>query len=148
MVHDKGDDMNERTNVLERMLQEGFATGNTDIVDELCDPGIVEHQFGLAGVGADAIGKIKRAIAEVHRGMPDLRFTIEDAVESGDTAWVRAEGMATNTGPFLGPPTGRPVRFTVIDIARIHDGRIVEHWGVPDRFAILMRLGRIPVPVG
>lgn len=43
MVHDKGDDMNERTNVLERMLQEGFATGNTDIVDELCDPGIVEH---------------------------------------------------------------------------------------------------------
>jgi predicted ester cyclase len=39
-----------------------------------------------------------------------------------------------------------PVHFTVIDIARVHNGRITEHWGVPDRFAILARLGRLPVP--
>ncbi|SBS70445.1 ester cyclase [uncultured Microbacterium sp.] len=140
--------MSEQTSVLERMLHEGFATGDTDIVDELCHPDLIEHQFGLSGVGAEAIAKVKRAIAEVHRGMPDLQFTIEDAAESGDVVWIRAEGTATNTGPFLGPPTGRAVRFTVIDIARIRDGRIVEHWGVPDRFAILMRLGRIPMPVG
>ncbi|WP_249776408.1 ester cyclase [Leifsonia sp. C5G2] len=61
------------------------------------------------------------------------------------TIWVRAKGMATNTGPFLGPPSGLPVRFTVLDIARIVDGRIVEHWGVPDRFEILVRTGRLPV---
>lgn len=138
--------MSEQSRVLERMLHEGFATGDTAIVDELCDPDLIEHQFGLAGVGAEAIAKVKRAIAEVHQGMPDLRFTIEDAAESGDTVWVRAEGTATNTGPFFGPPTGKAVRFTVIDIARIRDGRILEHWGVPDRFAILMRLGRMPVP--
>ncbi len=46
----------------------------------------------------------------------------------------------------MGPPTGLKVAFTVIDIARIQDGRIVEHWGVPDRFALAMRLGRIQLP--
>ena len=31
------------------MFDEGFATGNDAIVDELCSPDLVEHQFGLAG---------------------------------------------------------------------------------------------------
>ncbi|MFF2632782.1 ester cyclase [Microbacterium sp. NPDC058021] len=133
--------------VLERMLHEGFAAGNQDIVDELCSPDLIEHQFGLSGTGADAIAKVKRGIADVHRAMPDLRFTVADWAEHDDIVWVRAEGTATNTGPFLGPPTGRPVSFTVIDIARVHEGRIVEHWGVPDRFEILVRLGRL-TPAG
>lgn len=29
----------------------------------------------------------------------------------------------------------------VIDIARIENGKIIEHWGIPDRFALLMQLG-------
>ena len=37
--------------VVERMLHEGFAAGNPDIVDELCAPDLIEHQFGLSGVG-------------------------------------------------------------------------------------------------
>ena len=29
----------------------------------------------------------------------------------------------------------------MIDIARVVGGRIVEHWGVPDRFAMLAQAG-------
>lgn len=136
----------ESLRVIERMLVEGFAGGSTDIVDELCSPHLIEHQFGLAGEGAVAIGKLKRGITEVHAGMPDLHFTVEDWAAQGDMIWVRAEGTGTNTGPFFGPPTGKPVRFTVIDIARVQNGRITEHWGVPDRFAIMTRIGRLPGP--
>jgi hypothetical protein len=35
--------------VLERIFDEGFATGNDAIVDEICSPDLVEHQFGTAG---------------------------------------------------------------------------------------------------
>jgi len=129
--------------VVERMLHEGFATGNADIVDELCSPDLVEHQFGLSGSGREAIDKVKRGIIDVHRAMPDIRFTIGDWAEHGDTVWVRAEAIATQTGPFIGPPTGAPVRLTVIDVARVVDGKIVEHWGVPDRFAILAQTGQL-----
>jgi predicted ester cyclase len=101
----------------------------------------VEHQFGLAGSGAEAVQHIKDAIRDVHRAVPDITFNVEDFVESGDTIWVRVRGRGTATGPFFGRPSGRPVDFTVIDIARIVDGRIVEHWGVPDRFAMLAQTG-------
>lgn len=126
---------------LQRMFDEGFATGETAVVDEVCSPDLVEHQFGLAGVGTEAVQHVKAAIQDVHRAIPDAVFTIEDAVESADTIWVRVRARGTASGPFFGPPTGRRVDFTVIDIARVVDGRIVEHWGIPDRFAMLAQTG-------
>ena len=127
--------------VMRRIFEEGFATGDTAVVDELCAADLVEHQFGLAGVGGDAIQHVKDAIRDVHAMAPDMSFTIEDSVERGDTIWVRVRAQGTATGPFFGPPSGRPIDITVIDIARIVDGRIVEHWGVPDRFALLAQTG-------
>jgi predicted ester cyclase len=127
--------------VMRRMFEEGFATGETAVVDELCAADLVEHQFGLAGAGADAVQHVKDAIRDVHAMAPDMSFTIEDSVERGDTIWVRVRARGTATGPFFGPPSGRPVDITVVDIARIVDGRIVEHWGVPDRFALLAQTG-------
>ncbi len=127
--------------VMQRMFDQGFSTGDDTIVDELCSPDLVEHQFGLAGGGAEAIEHVKAAVRDVHAMAPDLRFTIEDAAVDGDTIWVRVRGRGTATGPFFGPPSGRPLDFTVIDVARVVDGRIVEHWGVPDRFAVLAQTG-------
>ena len=44
------------------------------------------------------------------------------------------------------PPTGREVEILVIDIVRVEDGRIVEHWNVVDRLGLLQQLGAIPAP--
>lgn len=127
--------------VMRRMFDEGFATGDGSVVDELCSPDLVEHQFGLAGPQDEVLQHVKDAMREVKQAVPDIRFSIEDWVESGDTIWVRVHARGTATGPFFGPPSGRPVEFTVIDVARVVDGRIVEHWGVPDRFAMLAQTG-------
>ena len=52
----------------------------------------------------------------------------------------------THTGPGLGEPTGRTWRITVFDIGRFEDGKLVEHWGVPDRFTQMAQLGLLPRP--
>jgi len=50
----------------------------------------------------------------------------------------------TNTGSFMGiPPTGKHVSFTGIYIARIADGKIVEHWGEEDSVSMLQQLGAL-----
>jgi hypothetical protein len=36
----------------------------------------------------------------------------------------------------------------VVDICRFEDGLLIEHWGVPDRFALLHQLGLLPGPPG
>ncbi len=127
--------------VMQRIFDEGFAQGDDRVVDEVCSPDLVEHQFGLAGAGTEALDHLRAAIRDVHTAVPDISFTIEDSVEAGDVIWLRARARGTATGPFFGPPSGRPVDFTVVDVARVVDGRVVEHWGVPDRFAMLAQTG-------
>lgn len=131
----------ESVEVLRRILFEGFTTGDPGIVDELCSADLIEHQSGLEGRGPEAIARVKEALRQVHEALPDLHYELEDWATRGDTAWVRFRGRGTNTGPFFGPPSGKPVEVTVIDVVRVVDGRISEHWGVPDRFAPLQQTG-------
>ena len=131
----------EALDPVRRILEEGFACGDASVVDELCSPDLIEHQFGLAGRGEEARNHVRAAIEDVHRAVPDVRFTIEDWAERDGVVWVRFRGRGHATGSFFGPPSGREVDFTVIDVARVVDGLIVEHWGVPDRFALLAQTG-------
>ena len=83
-----------------------------------------------------------RIITELRAGADDFHLSIEDVSVTGDTVWARLRGTGTDTGGQLGrPPTGKPFAITVIDIARFEDGRMVEHWGVPDRLGLLLQLG-------
>ena len=129
--------------VLERILHEGFATGNEAIVDEVCAPDLIEHQFGLAGRGEQARAQVKAAIRQVHELMPDIVYTLEDSVVVGDLVWARGRARGTATGSFFGPPSNAPIDMALFEQARVVDGRIVEHWGCPDRFALLAQTGAL-----
>jgi predicted ester cyclase len=66
-------------------------------------------------------------------------------VEDGDKVWGHLRARDTNEGPFMGQdPTGTVMEIDVIDISRFQDGRMVEHWGVPDRLGALFQLGFFP----
>jgi predicted ester cyclase len=55
----------------------------------------------------------------------------------------------THRGPFMGlAPTGKTFAITVIDVCRFENGKIVEHWGVPDRLALMQQLGALPPKAG
>lgn len=76
---------------------------------------------------------------------PDLRFRIDDMVAEGDRVVTRLTCTATHEGSFLGiEPTGREVSCGMIQIARIADGKIVEHWGLTDELYLLEQVGMVP----
>jgi steroid delta-isomerase-like uncharacterized protein len=128
--------------VLRRVIDEGFNKGNYDALDALFAPGYQEHQFGLK----TTLEGFKQDIRYLRTGFPDLHLTIEDMIADDDQVWIRMTARGTNLGPFMGPPTGKRMVITVMDVCRFENGRIVEHWGVPDRFAVLAQLGLLPQP--
>jgi predicted ester cyclase len=107
-------------------------------------PEIIDHQFAPDGSPGRVITReqFKGFVQGLRAGIPDLRYTVEDAVQAGDKVWlrVRARGTDSGTGQFGYPPTGKPISIDVIDVARFADGQMVEHWGVPDRMSILQQL--------
>jgi predicted ester cyclase len=53
----------------------------------------------------------------------------------------------THQGEFMGiDPTGNRVTITGVDILRIADGKIVEHWGKFDDLSMMQQLGVISEP--
>jgi predicted ester cyclase len=130
--------------VLRRVIEEGFNRGNYDALDPLFAPDYQEHQFGLK----KNMSGLKEDIQFLRTAFPDFHLTIEDMIADGDKVWIRMTAQGTNLGPFMGSPTGKSHTSTVIDICRFEDGRIVEHWGVPDRFAVMAQLGLLPTPQG
>jgi steroid delta-isomerase-like uncharacterized protein len=127
--------------VLRRLINEGFSGGRLEVADELIAPDVIEHQDYGPGHAPGAEG-VKAVMASLRRAFSDFRLDIEDMAVDGDVAWARNVATGTNDGSFMGhPPTGQPMRIDVIDVVRVRDGRIVEHWGVPDRLGVLRQLG-------
>jgi predicted ester cyclase len=127
-----------------RLIDEGFSRGQLDVCDELIAAELVEHQDFGPDHAAGAEG-VKAVIGSLRRGFSDFRLTIEDLVVAGDVVWTRNVATGTHDGVFAGtPPTGRPIRVDVFDVLRVVDGRIVEHWGVPDRLGVMQQIGARP----
>lgn len=134
----------QNQDVLRRVIEEGFNKGNYAALDPLFAPGYREHQFGLK----TTLEGFKEDIHYLRTAFPDLHLSIEDIVTDADKVWIRITARGTNRGPFIGPPTGKPITITVMDVCRFENGKIVEHWGVPDRFAVMAQLGLLPQPAG
>jgi predicted ester cyclase len=131
--------------VFRGVIEEGFNRGNLDALDALFAPDFQEHQSGMIPPNLEGV---KGAITYLRSVFPDLKLTIEDSVVQGDMVWARITARGTQRGPLMGrPPTGRTFAITVIDIARIVDGKMMEHWGVADRFHQMEQLGLLPQPV-
>jgi predicted ester cyclase len=61
--------------------------------------------------------------------------------------WARQRGGGTNLGSFCGfPPTGKTAYIEVYDVVLFENGKMVDHWGVPDQLGMLMQLGHVTPP--
>ena len=124
--------------ITDALIERGFNHGDFDGLDAVVDPDFIEHQDG-ASSGLDGL---RALITELRTGFPDLHLELQDSATAGDTTWFRFRSTGTNDGPMWGrPPTGRPIDITVLDVIRVADGRMVEHWGVADRLAVLKQTG-------
>ena len=132
--------------IARRLIEEGFNQGDLSVADELVSPELVEHQSFGPDHASGAEG-VKAVIASLRRAFSDFHLAIDDLAVAGDTVWLRMTGTGTNDGSFMGHPrTGRRMRTDVFDALRVEDGRIVEHWGVPDRLGTLFQLGLAQPP--
>ncbi len=72
-------------------------------------------------------------------------FTLEHVLVDGDKAAVMWTNRGTHVAEWFGvPPTGKSFAINGIDIFRLAEGRLAEHWDVVDVFGLMTQLGAIP----
>jgi steroid delta-isomerase-like uncharacterized protein len=139
--------MGESRDTVQRFYDEVANGGNLDALDGLIADDFVEHEQ-FPGLPPTKEG-VRLLFAQSHAAFTSFHMEPEHWVEEGDmvVAWLRATG--THTGEFMSiPPSGNPIDFELVDLCRVRDGQIVEHWGVSDTLTMMQQLGAVPGPPG
>jgi predicted SnoaL-like aldol condensation-catalyzing enzyme len=80
------------------------------------------------------------------KAMPDFRYVLKNIVAQGDMVWIYSATTGTHTGEWLGlPPTGNRLSFDVVDMFRVADGKLAEHWDVADTLTLFTQIGKVKV---
>ena len=123
-----------------QIITEAFNKGNYEVLHTHFRPDFIEHQFGLHAT----IEGMQGDIEFLRKAFPDFHLAIDDLIADGDKVWMRMTARGTNLGGFMGPPNGKSFEVAVFDLLRFQNGQVIEHWGSPDRFALLAQLGMLP----
>jgi steroid delta-isomerase-like uncharacterized protein len=130
--------------IVGRFVDEVQTAHRLDVIDELLSSDFVDH---AAGARPPYIDAAKGLFTMLFTAFPDFRAAIQEQAVDGDRVWTRKEFRGTHLGPFMGfPPSGRPFSIEAIEILRIADGKIVEHWAVSDTLRLMQQIGAVPSP--
>jgi predicted ester cyclase len=115
---------------------EAMESGSTEAVYEFWAPEFHSHVTSRVApdrMGDDIRGEEQRWWQQARAAFPDMVFTVNLVIESGDLVVSNWTVEGTHTGePFYDvAPSGEPVLINGTAVLRIRDGLIVEHWGGP-----------------
>jgi steroid delta-isomerase-like uncharacterized protein len=76
------------------------------------------------------------------KASPDFKYELKQIVSEGDKVWAYGTYSGTHHGDWLGiPATGKTYKFDAVDIFRVQDGKLAEHWDVLDVHSLFKQLG-------
>ena len=124
--------MGEGTGLIRRFYEDVVAGGQIDLVDELATEDFVNHEEGLPGQPPGREG-VRFFISGMREAFPDIQvMVVEPTMVDGDLEAGRAVLTGTHKGELMGvAPTEKTVEIETIDIIRVEDGKVAEHWALP-----------------
>lgn len=127
--------------VVRRNTEEVQGRGDWALFDELFADDFVDHTPQPAMTAPD-----KPNVLALYQGMrsafPDFTPEIKWQTASGDLVTTYKIYRGTHRGEFLGfPATGRTFEIETVDVMRVVDGRITDHWGVANLLKMMTQLG-------
>lgn len=135
-----GDGLAANKAVVRRVLDDVQRDGDFDAFESLFAADYTDHT-PFPGFARDRGGT--RLIYQTFRAaFPGFAATVHRQIAEDDLVTSHKTYGGVHRGDFMGiPPTGRAIRFEVIDIMRVRNGQITDHWGVADVAGLLRQLG-------
>jgi steroid delta-isomerase-like uncharacterized protein len=135
----------EENKALVRRFYEGWNKRNLNQMMDLIAPDGVDH--ALPPGFPPGVEGVRKLLTMYQEAFPDIHIQIEDMIAEGDKVVTRMTATGTNTGEYMGmPASGKRINVPGIDILRVTNGKLVEHWHNEDNLGMMQQLGAIPMP--
>lgn len=125
--------------VIRQLLEGVQRDGDFDLFERLFATDCMDHTpFG--GFPPDRNGT--REIYRTFRAaFPDWNAQVHFQIAEGDLVSTYKTYHGTHLGPFMGiAATGRATRFNVMDVMRVRNGQITDHWTVADGAGLMAQI--------
>jgi steroid delta-isomerase-like uncharacterized protein len=78
------------------------------------------------------------------QAIPDFKYILRKIVADEDYVFIHCTTTGTHSGTWIGQPaTGKRLDFDVVDMFRLQDGLIAEHWDVADTLKLFTTIGMV-----
>jgi steroid delta-isomerase-like uncharacterized protein len=105
-----------------------------DFVDHTPQPGMAPDRNG-----------VRALYQSIRAAFPDFHADIHWQVAAGDLVTTYKTYHGTHKGEILGiPPTGKAIQFESVDVMRVRNRKITDHWGVGNLLRLLQQIGGLP----
>jgi len=120
--------------------QEVIQNGNVAFFEQIVAPHFVNHS--APDPTASGVESMTAFFTNVlHTAFSNLTVDVLDMVADDRTVATRKQITGTHTGNLMGlAPTGRRVTICIIDLIRLEDGKLTEHWGENNFPAVIQSL--------
>jgi steroid delta-isomerase-like uncharacterized protein len=126
-----------------RRFELAFRAGDLATIDELGDPGLIDHN--PAPDHEPTLAGFKQKVADFKAYFPDIGEDLQEIIASGDTVATRWVVTGTLQQEFMGiAASGQPIRIEGMNFYRLKDGRVTDVWTQFDGLALMQQLGAIP----
>jgi len=129
--------------IIRRYFEEAWNQGNLLVLDEIVDQNYINHNPGIADPAPGPAG-LKPIITAIRQAFPDLKYIIKNLVISDQQVAVHVLMTGTHHGDFFGiAPTHKTIEVEQMQIERIVNNKIVEHWRLTDELSLLRQIGQL-----
>ncbi len=140
--------MSEQDNVkVVRAFWDALNAHDLDKLEQFYGPNFRADDPGAPGMTKE---QHRAFLQGMFTAFPDLKFTIEQTIASGDTVVTNWTAAGTHTGPMLTPsgqtipPTGKKGIVPGSDTMEVKGGKVTRVWAFWDRATLLGQLGLLP----
>ena len=126
--------------VVRRNTEEVQSKGNFDVFEQLFADDFVDHTT-QPGTSPDKAG-VRKLYIYMRKAFPDFHASIHWQLADGDRVTTYKTYYGTHDGPFLRiAPTHRKIHFESVDVMRVQNGKITDHWGVGNLLSLMQQIG-------
>jgi steroid delta-isomerase-like uncharacterized protein len=133
---------------VQRFFDEVINAGHLERADNFVTPDYLEHQPLPGTEGRRGIEVAKAFLSMMRVAFPDYRFAVEDLIGEADKVVARITVTGTHRGGNDAglAPTQKRVQTNGIEVFRLEDGKLAEHWATFDALGMLRQLAWCPSP--
>jgi len=131
--------------VVRRFYDEVAGGGDLGLIDQLLAPDYIERaEFPGIRPGREGV---RQFFTLMHRAFAEFSMDVDTLVAEGDLVAAQLTTSGVHVGEFLGvPPSYQRVSVPTMDVVRLRDGIVVEHWSVTDTGLLLRQMQVLGAP--